>query len=337
MISRTLLSPRFLLPVLFAPLGLAVFARAQAPGSTPPPKPELRAFAAAEGRWAWIKATGDQSELFLGAPSTSGRSRAKGSGWTEAALDGSTVWMLARNSRGGTLMSLPIEGETPPAEVLQIEDQPGALLAHDGQLYWLELSQAADPGLAFVPPLGARLRLRCREASGTVRTLMERPAVDGAALGTGDLVAVAGGQLYLRLHSASGTELLTVPLAGGAATRIAGESGRHDAVLSNGVLYWTAPSEEAMPESGIRSLRRLKAEGVPETVADWLPGLGNLAAADEGLRFAGAGDLYSLPDRLGSPTFLRKIDWGSVVSDGHSLVILGTDQPQLLSARSPRP
>jgi hypothetical protein len=103
------------------------------------------------------------------------------------------------------------------------------------------------------------------------------------------------------------------------------------------VLYWTAPSEEAVPESGIRSLRRLNAAGVPETVADWLPGLGNLVVANEGLRFAGVGDLYSLPDRLGSPTFLRKIDWGNVVSDGHSLVLLGADQPQLLSAGSPRP
>jgi len=345
MSSPTLIAPRIFALALLVTLGLSILARAQAPAAggrggapaAPPPRPELRAFAAAEGRWAWIKDTGGQSELFIGGPSGTGRLRAKGSGWTEVALDGATVWLLSRSGPAGTLLSLPVEGDAPPAEAARSADQPGALLAQGGQVFWLELSKAADPGMAFVPPLGARLKLRCREASGTLRTLVDRPAVDGAAPGAGDLLAAAAGPLYLRLRSASGTELLSVPLQGGATTWIAGESGTQQAVLTNGTLVWTAPSEEAMPESGIRCLRRLRTGGAPETVADWLPGIGDLAAADEGLRYSDGSNLFSLPARFGSPTFVRKVDFGRLVSDGHSLVILGADQPRSLSARSSHP
>jgi hypothetical protein len=297
----------------------------------------LRSFTGTGGQWAWIKDTGGQSELVLGAASGGPRLRAQGSGWTEVAVDGATLWVLSRTGTGGTLLRLSQEGDTPPEEVLRSDHQLGALLAQGGQVFWLELAVAADPGLAFVPPLGARLRLQCREASGTVRTLLDRPAVDGAAPGVGDLVALTGGQIYLRLRSASGTEFLAVPLQGGSVTRIAGESGTQQAQLDQGALVWTAPSDEAMPESGIRSLRRQAAGGAPETVADWLPGNGDLVTATEGLRYAASGHLYRLPSRLGPPEFLRKIPNERIVSDGQALVVLSGDRPQTLSASGPRP
>lgn len=335
MSSRTPLSQRLILPVLFVSLGLAVFARAQAPPGgpqgVPPPRPKLRSFTGADGRWAWLKVLDAQSDLFVGSPSGAPRLRAKGSGWTDVALDGSTLWLLGRSGTGGTLWQLSLEGDTAPVEVLRLRDQPGALLAQGGQLFWLELVQAVDPGLAFVPPLGARVRLQCREANGTVRTLLDRPAVEGADPAAGDLIALANGQLYLRLRSASGTELVSVPVRGGPATQIAGESGSQEAVLQAGTLYWTTPSGEAMPESGIRALRRLPLGGTPETVADWLPARGSLLVGDEGLRYADNGKLYRLPNRLDAPTFVRRYTDVPVASDGHVLVLLDAEQPRLLS------
>ena len=344
MASRIHLTPRLLATILLSSLGLVVLARAQgpaAPGTGQPSAaashPERRAFSGAEGRWAWIKGTGAESELHVGGPNTPGQLRAKGAGWTEVAQDGADIWLLGRAERGAVLLRLPREGNAPPTEVTRIENLSGGLLVQGGQAFWLELSQAADPGLAFVPPLGARIRLRCREADGRVRTLLDRPAAEGAAPGAGDLVALAGGQLYLRLRSATGTELLSVRPSDGTLSWIAGESGTQEALLANDRLVWTAPSAEATPESGIRCVRRLTSGSAPDLVAEWLPPNGRLVVAEEGLGVVDGENLYRLPSRLGPPTFSRKVTSGRIVSDGRSLVLLSGEQPQLLPAGNPRP
>jgi hypothetical protein len=248
------------------------------------------------------------------------------------AQDGADLWLLGRSGAGAVLLRLPREGEAPPVEVARIAGAAGGLLAQEGKVFWLELSAAADPGLAFVPPLGGRLHLRCRDTDGRIRALLDRPAAEAAKPGAGDLVALSGGQLYLRLRSASGTELLSVPAQGGPATGIAGETGTQQALLWNGRLVWTAPSEEATPESGIFCLRRLPATGAPELVAEWLPANGNVLSAAEGLLYVSIDDLYRLPERPGAPVFLHKIEGGQVVSDGRSLVRLHAGQPELLPA-----
>lgn len=338
MSSRTYFALSLLAAVLAGTLGLTALARAQAPpgGSpaigAPGPSKLPRAFSGAEGRWAWIRETGEQSELYVGGPSQPGRLRAKGANWAEVAQDGADLWLLGRSGAGAVLLRLPRDGEAPPVEVARIADAAGGLLAQAGQVFWLEVSAPADPGLAFVPPLGSRLYLRCRDADGRIRTLLDRPAVEGARPGAGDLVALSGGQVYLRLRSASGTELLSMPVQGGPSTRIAGESGTQQALLWNGRLVWTAPSEEATVESGINCLRRQSAAGTPELIAEWLPANGSLVSVAEGLRYAAGDDLYRLPERPGAPVFLRKIDGVRVVSDGHSLVRLGDGQPELVPA-----
>lgn len=342
MASRIHLTPRLLAAILLSSLGLVVLARAQdpaAPGGAPAaaPRSELRAFSGSAGQWAWIKDKGSESELYVGRPGEAGRIRAKGAGWTEVAQDGADIWLLARAERGGVLLRLPREGNAPPAEVTRIEDPSGALLVQGGQVFWLELSQAADPGLAFVPPLGARIRLRCREADGRIRTLLDRPAAEGATPGAGDLVGLAGGQLYLRLRSATGTELLSVRTSDGMQSWIAGESGTQEAQLANDRLVWMAPSAEATPESGIRCVHRFTPGGAPELMAEWVPPNSSLVVTAEGLGVLDRDDLYRLPSRLGPPTFLRKVTSGKLVSDGRSLVLLSGEQPQLLPAGSPRP
>lgn len=344
MASRIHLTPRLLATILLSSLGLVVLARAQGPAAPGPGgasaaalRSELRAFSGSAGQWAWIKDQGAESELYVGRPGEAGRIRAKGAGWTEVAQDGADIWLLARAERGGVLLRLPREGNALPTEVTRIEDQSGALLAQGGQAFWLELSQAADPGLAFVPPLGARIRLRCREANGRVRTLLDRPAAEGAAPGAGDLVALANGQLYLRLRSTTGTELLSVRPSDGTLSWIAGESGTQEALLDHDRLVWTAPSAEATPESGIRCVHRFTPGGAPELVAEWLPPNSSLVVTKEGLGVLDRDDLYRLPSRLGPPTFLRKVTSGRIVSDSRSLVLLSGEQPQLLPAGSPRP
>jgi hypothetical protein len=317
----------------------ALVARAQggAPGGgSPPPRPAIRAFAAQGTDWAWIVARGEETELHLGSAGTSGtpgQTGAKGNGWTDLALDGSDVWLLQREARQGALLRVKRQGGEPEVVVSSLES-PAALLVRDDGVYWLEASPAADPGLAFIPPLAGRLRLKCRDRSGAIRTVTDWTVGGATRSQPGDLMAGPEGRLYACIRSSVATEIYSVPSAGGIPVRVAGELGEQSATSAGGQLLWTAPSREATPESGVRCLQRLRPDGSAELVAEWLSRSGSLAQLGDRLYYAGLEGLYRIPDRFGTPVYRHKIRFGLTASDGKHIISLTDDNPVICGSGS---
>ena len=317
---------------------VALVARAQGPGGggAPAPRPEIRAFSARGADWAWLVGRGEEVELHLGSASTSGtpgQSGAKGTGWTDVALDGGEVWLLQRSGQQGALLRAKREGGEPEVVAPSLE-APAALLAREDGLYWLETTPPGDPGLAFIPQLGARLRVKCRDRSGTIRTVAEWTASGASHSRSGDLLSGAEGRLYACVRSNVATEIYAVPLAGGAPVRVAGELGMQSATAEGGTLVWTAPSLEATPESGIRRLQRLRPDGTAEPVAEWLPSAGSLAPLEGRLFCTGLDALYRVPDHFDAPLFRHKIPFGPTASDGKHLVSISGDNPVICGTAS---
>src|SRR5262249_2509734 len=148
-----------------------------------------------------------------------------------------------------------------PTEVASGLQRPGGLFARDGRLYWLEVTGGVEPGLAFLPAAGPIASLRCREPSGQVRTVGACPAgaifqvPEESGAGPGDIVGVAEGAVIARLRRVASTELVRFPIPSGSPARLATEPGVQFSALAGSELYWTAPSEEAMPETVLRCVR----------------------------------------------------------------------------------
>lgn len=304
-------------------------ARAQAPpgaaapaggGTTAPKPPPVIQLAASGGHWAWLKHAGEEVELLRGGPGANPTVVGRGLGWTEVAQDGENIWVIHRTGDSGEL--LQSRAGAAPASVLQKLSRPGGLFAAEGRVFWLESVPPADPRMAFIASGDSLSRLRVREASGADRTLGEWPGgLEGAP---GDVLGVLNGAVYVRLRRFASTEFLRVPLSGGETERIAAEEDRQEGLIANGSLYWTAPTEEANQPHGLRCVRRTQATGEPETVTDWLPGLGVLAAGTSGPCYLANGpnpDLYQLPSHLDTATVIRRVS-GRAVLDGSQLILL---------------
>ncbi|MCC2667879.1 MAG: hypothetical protein K0Q72_350 [Armatimonadetes bacterium] len=305
-------------------------------GQAPPPR-SIRTFTARGPSWAWLVAQGDETELFLGAPGAgapSGPGRAKGTNWTDVALGDQEVWLLQRDGESGRLLRLPRDGAAPPEEVASGLQAPGGLLVRADGVYWLEVAASGDPGLAFIPQLGARLHLKCRSAAGQVRTVADWNVGSAVQARSGDLIEGAGGELYASVRASVATEFYLVTPSGETPQRVAGELASQNAVFSGGQLYWTAPSREATPGSGARCLHRRRPDGSSELAAEWLPRNGLLASLDGRLYYAAMDGLYRIPDRFDAPVFRRKLPAGPVASDGKHLVSIAAAAPTVCGSGS---
>lgn len=261
-------------------------------------------FVAFGGKWAWLKHAGDEVELFRGGPDAAPKSLGKGAGWSEICLSGDELWLLNRSGSQAEL--LHSAGGAPPVSTLKGLPGAGGLYAAEGRLFWLESTPPAPMSATFVPAADATDRLRVREASGQVRTLAEWPG--GQAGQPGDVMGVAGGQVYFRLRRAASTEFLRVPLSGGDWERVAVANGDQQGLLMDGTLYWTAPTEESNRIDTLRCVRRLTASGATETLTDWLPGSGELQPGPRAPYYLAHGfdsALYQLPEHLDQSTLVR--------------------------------
>jgi len=303
------------------------------------------AFSGTPDGWAWLKGGAGDTALYTGGPGKAPVLVANGRGWQEVAVDGTQLWVLRGDGERGALLQLSSVPGSSPKEVLDNLQRPGGLFAQGGRLYWLEVRSGLEPGLAFLPAAGPIAQLRCREASGEVRTVGEYPAgeIGGrgekAGAGPGDIVGAMPGAVVVRLRRLVTTEFLRFPLPAGPPSRIAGEPDLQDGALSGNELYWTAPSEEATPDAALRCARhaRVDAPGaVPATITDWLPGSGTLLALDGAAYYAASSDmgLYRLPHALAPAEFVREVRGGST-SDGQSVVLLQAGEaPVAVPARA---
>lgn len=294
------------------------------PGGAPAPaRATVLAFAADGDRWAWLKRAGTSVELLAGGPGGARTSIAKGRGWTEVALEGESAWLLRKEGTRGALLKIQLAPGGREETVLDSLLSPGALRAHAGRVYWLEMPPS-QPRFAFVPTAGSITRLKCREASGETRELGAWPGGGPDGPAAGDLIGFTSDAAFVRIRRLTSTELVRLPLAGGAPARVAAENGTPSAVIHAGSLYWTAPSPEAMPESLLECVRRLPLTGESGTapvVADWLPPVGTLISVGDSVYDLAEG-LYRIPARPGAAAFLRRAHSGRAASDGSHAVLL---------------
>ena len=313
----------------------------QTPPSAPPaatllaPRPRIIAFAANGTQWVWLKPSAGEVALYSGGPNARPVELARGKGWTDVALDGANMWVVQRTGRKGTLLRFGAAPGAAPTPELRNLDRPGSLIAAHGTLYWLESVPRPPSAPSFVPLAGGVLRLRTREAGGQVRTISEWPAQqdDARSPAPGDIIALDADVAYVRVRRLASTEFLRMPLRAESPTRIAAAGGLQEALFHRGQFYWTAPTEEATTASGLRCVRRLRADSVAETLTDWLPDDGRLLSIQGQPYYAGDA-LYLLPQNLGVATPVRSSPGHAAATDGASLILLGElDAPLALPIR----
>lgn len=281
-----------------------------APGSSPPGPARIVDFEGRDGKWAWLTTTGGpQIDAWNGHAAGTGKI-ASGQGWKEISRDGETVWLLSADS----LLRVTGGAATPVDTGLS---QPGGLRADEGKVYWIETRDAVPGGWSFVPSTGPVSRLRIREGDSPPRDLAEWP---GATAGPGDILGFTADAAYVRVRRALSTEFLRVPLAGGAPVRLGTEGGAQEAVLHNGTLWWTAPSEEAMPTATQFCVRGENGA----TLTDWLPGNGHLMVLNGSLQYA-INAMYRIPTGSRTPKapeYLGKVPGGVIGDDGRTAILL---------------
>ncbi len=258
---------------------------------------------------------------------------------------GSDAVFIIQHGAKGALLRIPATGGA--AEVLaEGLSHPAGLKAVGSDLYWTETVVPGGTSLPFVPSSGAMIRVMARAQNGAARVLAEWPGYLPSAAASpsastnqdvppAEILATDETSLYVRLSRPMATEFIRVPRAGGAAKRIAAELGRQHGVHHKGRFYWTAPSLEATPNSGmVRVISEGRSDG-PETVAEWLVQGGRLASNGDGLFYAGD-YLFRIPNRLAFPRRLQRLTEPRAASDGKRLLLLGEGpEPKVASgARS---
>lgn len=315
-----------LLAALVLSCSLALTALAQAPPGDEGAPSSLRivGFDARGGEWAWLHRRGEEVELFLGSGSGAGRKLATGKDWTHVAV-GEDLWLLERRGDEGRLLRVSKSGGE-PREAAGGLSRPAALYAQEQQPLWLESTVPADPGLTFIPTLGSQIRLNTLDGS-RVRTLAEWPSAGTLEQSGTRIVGVAGDRVYLAIFNRLGTEFFRVPLSGGAPERIAAEAGEQQGLIHQGRFCWTAPSNEATPESGIRQLWEEGENGTPRRLADWLPSAGTLASVKGKRYYTATGSTYVVPGSDGVPQYVGDAAFGPVATDGEVLISLAGETP----------
>ncbi len=284
-------------------------------------------FASGGDRWFWTHASGGQETLFEGGPGRAPVSLATGSGWSALAWDGQALWLTQQQRDQGHLCRLRPGRDVTPEKVVSGLAQPSGLFADNGRLYWLENRAPRAAAFRYIPTEGWTAILRMRDGSGAVRTLAEWPGggPSGTELPAQDLLGVTEDYLFCRVRRPASTEFLRIALADGKAERVAVESGSQSAVLYEGTLFWTAPSDEASPATGMRCVRTLGSAGNVVLVGDWLPENGVLLGTPQGVRFASDG-WYALRGRAPAERLPGSLS-GRVVADQDQLFQVGGTTP----------
>jgi hypothetical protein len=322
-------------------LGVALgpWARAQGPPggleavpaapATPQMTPTI-AFAAGGDQWYWLRVVGDERELWERPRNGAERRVAAGAAWEELAPgpDGS-VWLLQREEGRGSLLQATADGSV--ATVLADLSHPGGLYLHrepdapnasGDRVFWLERDAREDSGLDFIPSAGTQLSVRVRHTNGDAGTLCTVPTSMTYSPVAGDILGVLGEDLYFRVRRALSTEFYRVALSGAEPHRVTLAADAQTGILHDGALYWTAPSEEAMPSAFLACVRRMDPSGDVTLAADWLPAYGTLLSAGGKIYYA-RDELEQLSGGQDFPQFIGRILHPPASTDGRSVVLLG--------------
>lgn len=290
----------------------------------PPPRKQIIAFRSLPDRgWAWLTRAGEQVELRAGPPDGEGTLLASGSGWNDLALTSEGTYIAAEVAGRGAILKVDQSTGQEARQVVSMDEVPKSLIFHRGSLYWLGARPSPPGAPAWVPAAGPAAVLQQVGAGGRVENLVELPGLPSPQGPFGQIAgADEAGVLYLTHPLPGSTHIYAVDIAARSAFRVAGTEGLARAVIWRGKPCWSAGSEEAQVEAGIRSVRcwdpALKREQV---LTDWMPDMGTLVVRGDELLYS-ADNLYSAPpswgpSRRAGPFFAYKI-----ASDGQRLVSL---------------
>ena len=286
------------------------------------PSEPAPAFAAGSKGWFWILDGRFSDELvFQQRGQSRPRTLSHGRNWQELAVVGDVAWILQRDEDQGSLIRVNPDGTPAQTTVLEWLHRPAGLKSVGASLYWTEVREARSP-LGFVPLAGEQLLIRRCEPDGRVRTLCTLPLdLTRSPEQAGIVVGEWGSDLVIVLRRSAGTECFRVDPTGKGAVRIAAEAGRRQAVILQHRLYWSAPSPEAGPGSGIECIRSLGPDG-SKVLSDGLPANGRLLNAGSRLYWVREQVLQGVSSAGLADEALRLPSRGAVVSDGEQLFLL---------------
>lgn len=195
-----------------------------------------------------------------------------------AALDGSAWTIQISDAQAGGIK-----------ELWRGAAEPRGLYLGADTAYWLQSAPAAIPADAVLPPLGAQIELIGAPFSGSQPRVISRVMEPFGS----QILGITNGEVWLTairqsLHNA--TTIYRVPAGGGFATRVVGETGIQNALLTpGGTLYWTAPCADAANPDMIVCIRRMSPAGKIETQTAWLNPKGRLFNTQRGVVYVDGG------------------------------------------------
>ncbi len=306
-----------------------------APQSAPPAPAEgatptrWRGATGANGRWVALREQNGETEVVTGQRLGPPITLARGAGWAFPAVDGNAAWIARHDPAGDSVLRLDLTGGTPPSEAVTNRAPIVALTAADGRAFWIEQPGPSPGALSFVPAALPNGKLFECDSAGSVRLIAEAPLTHQAQENACSIIGVSPHSVLVQLHQLQSTEIVRFDRAAGGSLRLLMESGTQTAVLAGETLLWTAPSEESTPHSWRLCVRRVRPGGVPETIAEWLPGGGMLMALREGVYYAG-NRLHRLPDQLDEAEALRLLPSGSPATDGEMIYLFSGARPTVV-------
>ncbi len=228
------------------------------------------------GSWTWIERTAGKPSRLL--RSADGRAvEIAPSVVSFDATDRDVVW-AAQESKRWTVFLKRDDG-TPQNLRSSTAQIAGVKLAGES-VFWLEKRTGLEPS-SPLPPLSDLTELWSIAAAGgeprRVASLLETEP--------GEILGVRGEDVIVsapRSGFPGATAIYSVSTETGAVRRLAGDSGRNPAVLTeSGEVCWSAPSRESSQADGDTSVRCRDASGAVTTRVDWLGHGGQMFASGD--------------------------------------------------------
>lgn len=282
------------------------------------------------GSWYWIERRGKQAQTLVRA-NESGSVRTIVSANEIADFDATdnVVLVVLRTDKTWHVQLGTVAGQL--RDLWVGTQQPHGTLISAGQAYWI-LSRPPNPTIGDIPPLQQHIELTVAPVAGgpsrTISTIMEPDGLQ--------IIGINDGSIYLSafrdaVHGV--TTIYRAPMAGGAPKRVAGETGKQFALISDaGLLYWTAPCHDSQNYNLVGCVRRLASSGATETLTGWITAGGRLYNTRHGVWYVD----QSAPSTAIPITTYNDLPRATAVASGFNVLAANSDTLLLEPATAAR-
>ena len=231
--------------------------------------------------WFWLeKASSAESRIMASKKGDSSPIVASGGISKFALSDNHLAWILKTGNEWRLTLS-KLDGKEAKV-VYNGTREPSGLGFAQKNLYWLLNPPAKSDVFGSFPPIGGGVEIYSLPEEGGNRpeVLSIIPEKRGLQF-IGVNLAYAYVSAYRETQSGV-TTIYRVSLIDRKSTRIAGETGQQNAILTPTNLLWTAPSPEASTRGAVVCVRYRPVTGIesgnaaPANLTDWMPARGSL-------------------------------------------------------------